>query len=269
MSRLVLQETQEYPLPPPVGFKALLRGKVAIITGASRGIGATASHIFADAGAMVVLAARDEQKMESVADTIIENGGKAIVIPTDVTNPRSVENLVQETLKTYARLDVAFNNAGDSHIPIALADMKIDDFDRVVSTNLRGVFLSMKYEIPAMLKNHGGAIVNMSSTAGLNGVKGLADYSAAKHGIIGLTKSAALDYAQMNIRVNAIAPGPILNDRIRQLKDRSLIEQAVPMRRIGTPEEVAFLAAWLCSDQASFITGATVPIDGGRLAGNP
>ena len=127
----------------------------------------------------------------------------------------------------------------------------------------------MKYEIPAMLKNHSGAIVNMSSTAGLNGVKGLADYSAAKHGIIGLTKSAALDYAQMNIRVNAIAPGPILNDRIRQVKDRSQIEQAVPMRRIGTPEEVAFLAAWLCSDQASFITGATVPIDGGRLAGNP
>ena len=169
---MVMQEAQEYPLPP-VGFKALLRGKVAIITGASRGIGATTSHIFADAGAMVVLAARDEQKMESVADTIIENGGKAIVIPTDVTNPRSVENLVQETLKTYARLDVAFNNAGDSHIPIALADMKIDDFDRVVSTNLRGVFLSMKYEIPAMLKNHGGAIVNMSSTAGLNGVKGL------------------------------------------------------------------------------------------------
>ena len=261
-----MQEAQEYPLPP-VGFKALLRGKVAIITGASRGIGATTSHIFADAGAMVVLAARDEQKMESVADTIIENGGKAIVIPTDVTNPRSVENLVQETLKTC--LDVAFNNVGDSHIPTALADLKIDDFDRVVSTNLRGVFLSMKYEIPAMLKNHSGAIVNMSSTAGLNGVKGLADYSAAKHGIIGLTKSAALDYAQMNIRVNAIAPGPILNDRIRQVKDRSQIEQAFPMRRIGTPEEVAFLAAWLCSDQASFITGATVPIDGGRLAGSP
>jgi NAD(P)-dependent dehydrogenase (short-subunit alcohol dehydrogenase family) len=266
---LTLQETQEYPSPPGVGFKSLLRGKVAIITGASRGIGAAASHIFADAGAMVVLAARDEQKMESVADTIIENGGKATVVPTDVTNPTSVENLVQETLKTYTRLDVAFNSAGDSHIPTPLVDLKTDDFDRIVRTNLRGVFLSMKFEIPAMLKSHGGAIVNMSSTAGLNGVKGLADYSAAKHGIIGLTKSAALDYAHMNIRVNAIAPGPILNDRIRQLKDRSLVEQAVPMRRIGTPEEVAFLAAWLCSDQASFVTGATIPVDGGRLAGNP
>jgi len=269
MPRLALQETQEYPLPPPVGFKTLLRGKVAIITGASRAIGATASHIFADAGAIVVLAARDEQEMESVADTIIENGGKATVIPTDVTNPSSVEDLVRETLKTYTRLDIAFNNAGDSHKPTPLADLTIDDFDKVVGTNLRGVFLSMKYEIPAMLKNHGGAIVNMSSTAGLNGVKGLADYSAAKHGILGLTKSAALDYAQMNIRVNAIAPGPVLNDRIRLLKDRSQIEQAVPMRRIGTPEEVAFLAAWLCSDQASFITGVSIPIDGGRLAGNP
>src|SRR3989442_9830392 len=136
MSRLVLQETQEYPLPPPVGFKALLRGKVAIITGASRGIGATASHIFADAGAMVVLAARDEQKMESVADTIIENGGKAIVIPTDVTNPSSVENLVKETVKTYARLDLAFNNAADSHIPIALAAIKMHEFARVVTADL-------------------------------------------------------------------------------------------------------------------------------------
>src|SRR5437879_12628313 len=119
---------------------------------------------------MVVLAARDEQKMESVADTIIENDGKAIVIPTDVTNPRSVESLVHETLKTYARLDVAFNNAGDSHVPTALADLKIDDFDRVVTTNLRGVFLSMKYEIQAMLKYHGGAIVKLCSTDGLHGV---------------------------------------------------------------------------------------------------
>jgi NAD(P)-dependent dehydrogenase (short-subunit alcohol dehydrogenase family) len=246
-----------------------LRGKVAIITGASRGIGATASHIFADAGAMVALAARDETKMESVADTIIANGGKAIVVPTEVTDPVSVENLVKETLKTYGRLDVAFNNAGDGHMPTPLADVRVEDFDRAMKTNIRGVFLSMKYEIPAMLKNSGGAIVNMSSTAGLNGVKGMAGYVAGKHGIIGLTKTAALDYAQSNVRVNAIAPGPILTERLKQVKDRSQVEEAVPMHRLGTPEEVAYLAAWLCSDQASFITGTIITIDGGRLAGHP
>src|SRR2546426_7687525 len=124
----------------------------------------------------------------------------------------------------------------------------------------------MKYEIPAMLRSGRGAIVNMSSTTGLDGVKGIAGYVASKHGIIGLTKTAALDYAQFNSRVNAVAPGPILTDRLKHVKDRSQVELAVPMRRLGTPEEVAQLAAWLCSDQAAFITGTTVTIDGGRLS---
>src|SRR5947208_1286613 len=245
----------------------LLNGKVAIITGASRGIGAASARIFAASGAKVVLAARDEDATAALAKDILSTGGQAVAVPTDVGDPPSVERLVQRALDVYGRLDAAFNNAGDGHMPTPLADIKVEDFERAVRVNLTGVFLSMKYEIPAMLRNGGGAIVNMSSTAGLNGVKGIAGYVAGKHGIIGLTKTAALDYAQDNIRINAIAPGPILTDRLKQLKNRDQVALAVPMRRTGEPEEVAYIAAWLCSEQASFITGATIPIDGGRLAG--
>ena len=245
----------------------LLNGKVAIITGASRGIGAASARIFAASGAKVVLAARDEDATAALAKDILSTGGQAVAVPTDVGDPPSVERLVQRALDVYGRLDVAFNNAGDGHMPTPLADIKVEDFERAVRVNLTGVFLSMKYEIPAMLRSGGGAIVNMSSTAGLNGVKGIAGYVAGKHGIIGLTKTAALDYAQLNIRVNAIAPGPILTHRLKQLKSRDQVASAVPMRRIGEPEEVAYTAAWLCSEHASFITGAAIPIDGGRLAG--
>ena len=245
----------------------LLNGKVAIITGASRGIGAASARIFAASGAKVVLAARDKNAIATVAKDILSAGGQAVAVPTDVGDPVSVERLVQQALDVYGRLDAAFNNAGDGHMPTPLADVKVEDFERAIRVNLTGVFLSMKYEIPAMLRNGGGAIVNMSSTAGLNGVRGMAGYVASKHGIIGLTKTAALDYAQLNIRVNAIAPGPILTDRLKQMKNREQVALAVPIRRIGAPEEVAYTAAWLCSDQASFITGATIPIDGGRLAG--
>jgi NAD(P)-dependent dehydrogenase (short-subunit alcohol dehydrogenase family) len=245
----------------------LLNGKVAIITGASRGIGAASARIFAASGAKVVLAARDKEAIATVAKDIVSTGGQAVAVPTDVGDPVSVERLVQQALDVYGRLDAAFNNAGDGHMPTPLADIKVEDFEHAIRVNLTSVFLSMKYEIPAMLRNGGGAIVNMSSTAGLNGVKGIAGYVAGKHGIIGLTKTAALDYAQLNIRVNAIAPGPILTDRLKQLKNRDQIALAVPIRRIGEPEEVAYAAAWLCSEQASFVTGATIPIDGGRLAG--
>jgi len=246
----------------------LLNGKVAIITGGSRGIGAASARIFAASGARVVLAARDKNAIATVAKDILSAGVQAVAVPTDVGDPVSVERLVQQALDAYGRLDAAFNNAGDGHMPTPLADVKVEDFERAIRVNLTGVFLSMKYEIPAMLRNGGGgAIVNMSSTAGLNGVKGIAGYVAGKHGIIGLTKTAALDYAQHNIRINAVAPGPILTDRLKQLKNRDQVALAVPIRRIGQPEEVAYTAAWLCSEQASFITGATIPIDGGRMAG--
>jgi NAD(P)-dependent dehydrogenase (short-subunit alcohol dehydrogenase family) len=247
----------------------LLAGKVAIITGASRGIGASAARVFADAGATVVLAARSEQALTTLAASIRAAGGRALAVVTDVGEPAAVERLVQQTLDTYERLDVAFNNAADGHMPAPLANLTVDDFDRAVRGALRGVFLCMKYEIAAMLASGGGAIVNMSSTAGVQGVRGMSAYAAAKHGVIGLTESAALDYAAAHIRINAIAPGPILTERLAALDEarRAPVVGAVPMGRIGLPAEVAATAAWLCSDQAAFITGATLPIDGGRLAG--
>jgi NAD(P)-dependent dehydrogenase (short-subunit alcohol dehydrogenase family) len=246
----------------------LLAGKAALITGASRGIGAAAATAFAQAGAAVVLAARDERALDDLVRDIRTAGGRALAVPTDVTDASAVEALVRRTLETFGRLDAAFNNAGEGHAPTPLADLTVDDFDRAVRTALRGVFLSMKYEIAAMLASGGGAIVNMSSTAGLRGVRGIAGYSASKHGVIGLTQSAALDYAERNVRINTIAPGPIATHRIAQLPDaaRDTIAAAVPMHRLGQPQEVAALAVWLCSDQASFMTGAVVPVDGGRLA---
>jgi NAD(P)-dependent dehydrogenase (short-subunit alcohol dehydrogenase family) len=249
----------------------LLQDKVAIITGASRGIGAAAAHAFAQAGASVVLAARDEQALDAVAQNIRLDGGQVLVVPTDVGDYDSVEHLIQETLAAYGRLDAAFNNAGANQMPTPLADVSVVEFDRVVQVNLRGVFLAMKHEIPAMLASGGGAIVNVSSTAGLDGVRGIASYVATKHGIIGLTRSAALDYAQQNIRVNAVAPGPIDTYRLEHVPDeaRQRVADAVPMHRLGQPEEVAAAAAWLCSELASFVTGAIIPVDGGRLAGAP
>ena len=184
-----------------------------------------------------MLAARDKNAIATVAKDTLSAGGRAVAVPTDVGDPVSVERLVQQALDAYGRLDAAFNNEGDDHTPTPLADVKVEDFERAIRVNVTGVFLSMKYEIPAMLRNGGGgAIVNMSSTAGLNGVKGIAGYVAGKHGIIGLTKTAALDYAQHNIRINAIAPGPILTDRLKQLKNRDQVALAVPIRRIGQPE---------------------------------
>ncbi|HEU0026833.1 MAG TPA: SDR family NAD(P)-dependent oxidoreductase [Ktedonobacterales bacterium] len=250
-------------------LRGLLRDKVALITGASRGIGAAAARVFVAAGAAVALAARSERAIAALADEIRDAGGYAIAAPTDVGDPRAVERLVERAVGVFGRLDVAFNNAGDGHMPAPLADLSVEDFDRAVRGSLRSVFLAMKYEIPAMLASGGGAIVNMSSTAGVQGVRGMAGYDAAKHGVVGLTQSAALDYAARRIRVNAIAPGPILTERLSALSDeaRAQVTRAVPMARIGLPQEVAALAAWLCSDQTSFITGAAIPIDGGRLAG--
>lgn len=247
-----------------------LTGAVAIVTGASSGIGAATARALTRAGASVVLAARNEQRLTALAGDIAAEGGRALVVTTDVTDPASVEHLVDRTLDAYGRLDAAVNNAaGGGHPPTPLADVSVADYDSALTVSLRGVFLAMKYQIPAMLADTGGSIVNMSSTAGLEAVAGLAGYVSAKSGLIGLTRTAALDYAGAGIRVNALAPGPIRTEHLERAGEqaRERAAMAMPMRRIGQPEEVAAAAVWLCSAQSSFVTGATLPIDGGKLAG--
>jgi NAD(P)-dependent dehydrogenase (short-subunit alcohol dehydrogenase family) len=249
--------------------RKLLDGRVAIVTGASRSIGAAAARAFAEAGATVVLAARTAQAIEAIAEEINAAGGRALAIPTDVMDPESVNRLVEMTVASFGHLDLAFNNAGAGHMPKLLADISFEDFEAGLKANLYGSFLGMKYEIPAMLAAGGGAIVNMSSTAGLQGAPGMGPYAAAKHGVVALTKTAALDYGPRNIRVNAVAPGPIVNEQMSRLPEETLqgIARHVPLRRLGSAEEVARAAVWLCSDEAAFITGAVLSIDGGRLAG--
>jgi NAD(P)-dependent dehydrogenase (short-subunit alcohol dehydrogenase family) len=252
-----------------VSDRKLLDGKVAIVTGASRSIGAASARAFAEAGAAVVLAARTAPAISAIADEINRGGGKAIAVPTDVTDPQSVARLIEETVKTFGRLDVAFNNAGAGQMPKPLAEISFEDFEAGLKSNLYGAFLGMKYEIPAMLAGGGGAIVNMTSTAGLQGAPGMGPYAAGKHGVVALTKTAALDYGKHNIRVNAIAPGPIVNEQMSRLPEERLkdIARFIPMGRTGQSDEVARAAVWLCSDEASFITGAVLSVDGGRLAG--
>lgn len=249
-----------------------LAGKVAIITGASRGIGAATARAFCDAGCAVGLAARDEAALIALAAELRDTGGQALAVPTDVTDESAIARLVDAVLTEFGRLDFACNNAaGGGHPPTPLAEVEVAAFDSGLAVSLRGVFLSMKYELPAMLASGGGAIVNMSSTAGLQAVGGLAAYVAAKHGLEGLTKVAALDYAAHGIRVNAIAPGPILTDNLLRAGEagQQAAAAAMPMRRLGLPEEVASAVVWLCSDQAAYITGSTLVLDGGKLAGTP
>ncbi|HEY6746211.1 MAG TPA: SDR family NAD(P)-dependent oxidoreductase, partial [Mycobacteriales bacterium] len=247
----------------------ILAGKVALVAGASRGIGAETARVLARAGAAVVLGARDGQALESVAADIRAAGGRALAVPADVTDAASMEHLVQQAVSTFGRLDAAFNNATDGPLPAPLADIDPDQFDRGIATNVRGTFLGLKYQIPAMLRTGGGTIVTMASTAGPAGVAGLGAYVAGKAGIIGLTKVAALDYADQGIRVNVVAPGPILTHHLEAAgaEAQRLAGLSTPMRRLGRPSEVADVVLWLCSDRSSFVTGAVIPIDGGQSAG--
>src|SRR6266571_2754937 len=247
-----------------------MQGRVALVAGASKGIGAATAEAFANAGAAVVLGARNEEALRLVVARIESRGGHAIGVRTDVADVDSMRNLVDQAVATYGRLDAAFNNATDGPMPAPLADINPDEFDRGIATNIRGTFLGMKFQISAMLRNGGGAIVNMASTAGLTGTANLAAYVAGKAGIIGLTKVAALDYADQGIRVNVVAPGPILTHHLVAAgpEAQRLAGLATPMRRTGTAAEVASAVLWLCSDQSSFVTGTVLPIDGGQSAGS-
>jgi len=246
-----------------------MRGQVALVAGASKGIGAATAEAFAAAGAAVVLGARDLAALETVASRIEAKGGRALPVRTDVADADSMRGLVERAVATYGRLDAAFNNATDGPLPAPLADIDPAEFDRGIATNIRGTFLGMKFQIPAMRESGGGAIVNMASLGGLTGVANLAAYVAGKAGIIGLTKVAALDYADQGIRVNVVAPGTIFTYHLEAAGAEAQRQAglATPMRRIGTVTEVAETVLWLCSPQSSFITGAVIPIDGGQSAG--
>jgi len=256
--------------PPPVSGPLPMSGRVALVAGASKGIGAATAEAFAAAGAAVVLAARDTTALKAVADGIEARGGRALAVGTDVTDADSMRHLVETALSAFGRLDAAFNNASAGPMPAPLADIDSDEFDLGIATNIRGTFLGMTFQVPAMLASGGGAIVNMASIAGLNGTANLAAYVAGKAGIIGLTKVAALDYADQGIRVNVVAPGPILTYHLEAAGPQAQHGAALstPMRRVGTTAEVARAVLWLCSDESSFITGTVLPIDGGQAAGN-
>jgi NAD(P)-dependent dehydrogenase (short-subunit alcohol dehydrogenase family) len=243
---------------------------VALVAGASRGIGADVSRVFARAGYAVVLGARDAGALRRVVDEIENEGGRAVAATTDVGDVDSMRALVELALDEYGRLDAAFNNATDGPMPAPLADIDPAEFDFGIRVNVRGTFLGMKFEIPAMLGSGGGAIVNMASVAGVRAMTNLGAYVTAKAGIIALTETAALDYADRGIRVNVVAPGPILTHHLQRAgaEAQRMAAAAVPMGRIGTTREVADTVLWLCSEQSSFITGATIPIDGGQLAGH-
>ena len=249
-----------------------MTGKIALVTGASRGIGSAVARAFHAKGARVALAARDSDALEQLADELGGSDRQALAIPTDVSDPDAVAQMVERVVSEFGRLDFACNNAaGGGHPPMPLSEIPLEAFDSMHATSLRGVFLSLRAEIPAIVHSGGGAIVNMSSTAGLQGVGGLASYVTAKHGLEGLTKVAALDYAAEGVRVNAIAPGPILTDNL--IRAGAAAQQAaaaaMPLKRVGQPEEVAAAVVWLCSEESAFITGATLTIDGGKLAGTP
>jgi len=250
-----------------------MSGKIVLVTGASRGIGAAIAATLADAGAQLVLAARDTAGLSRQVQAIHEAGGNALALQLDVTSEDSVRALLTEVKDRFGRLDAAVNNAaGGGRPPAPLVEWTSADFDSALSVSLRGVFLCLKYEIELMLANaNGGAIVNMSSTAGEQGVAGLSGYVTSKFGVGGLTRVAALDYAAHGIRVNAIAPGPILTDRLAAAGQaaQEKVAAAIPLGRIGTTADIAGAALWLCSEHSAFVTGTVLAVDGGRLAGTP
>ncbi|HYR84684.1 MAG TPA: SDR family oxidoreductase [Terriglobia bacterium] len=252
-----------------------LEGKVGLVTGGTSGIGRDAAVLFAKAGAKVVVAGRREVEGKETIDLIRAVGGEGLFVKTDVSQAAEVQALVQKTVERFGRLDVAFNNAGIEGSWISIAEQSEEDWDRTININLKGVWLCLKYEIQQMLKQgSGGAIVNMASIAGLIGSAGAATYCASKHGVMALTKSAALETARSGIRINVVCPAVIetpMGERIWGAPEMKKFALGLhPIGRFGTPMEIAEAVVWMCSDRASFMTGQSLVLDGGFLAGpNP
>jgi NAD(P)-dependent dehydrogenase (short-subunit alcohol dehydrogenase family) len=245
--------------------------KVALVTGAASGLGLATARAFAEAGASVALADWNEKETQSAAKELADKGHKTLAIRCDVSNDAQVEAMVKQTVATFGRLDAAFNNAGVQNILAETADTTRDDYERVMGINLGGVWSCMKFELQQMRKQGSGTIVNCSSIGGLVGGAERGIYHAAKHGVIGFTKSATLEYAPRNIRVNAVCPGLIWTAMVDQMvasgqgEALKAIEKSVPMGRVGRPEEIADAVLWLCSDAASYVTGQSISVDGGLI----
>lgn len=245
-----------------------LEGKIAIVTGAGSGIGQSISILFAAEGARVVVSDISEEGGMETVEMLKSKGYEALFVHADTSDPEHCGRLVATTMQTYGGLHIAVNNAGIGGPIGALGDYPIAGWDKVIAINLSGVFYGMRYQIPAMLSSGGGSIINMASILGKVGTRGSAAYVAAKHGVVGLTEAAALEYADRNIRVNSIGPGYIITPLLNALDDATMktLVGMHPMGRLGNPNEVAELALWLASDKASFVTGSYYNVDGGYLA---
>jgi NAD(P)-dependent dehydrogenase (short-subunit alcohol dehydrogenase family) len=240
-------------------------GKIAFVTGAASGIGRATAIAFAAEGARVAILDRSEDALRETADAIRGAGGEALVIGCDVAQPEQVEAAVSRAIDTYGRLDIAFNNAGVENTAAPIAEIPLEEWDRIMAINLRGTFVCMKHQLAQMVRQGSGVIVNTSSGAGIRGVAGGGAYAASKHAIIGLTKSAALDYAKSNIRVNAVLPGNIETPMMDRFTGGD-IQKAIdlePVGRLGKPEEIADAVLWLSADLGAFVTGAAISVDGG------
>lgn len=245
--------------------------KVALVTGGGSGMGLATAKAFAEAGASVVLADVDERAIQTEADALVAGGYRALAVRCNVADEDEVAAMVAQAVSTFGRLDVAFNNAGVMVPAIETADASSQDFDRVDGVNLRGVWNCMKHELRQMREQGSGAIVNCSSIGGLIGIPGRAIYHASKHGVIGLTKSAALEYAAKGIRINAVCPGTIDTPMVREMMGKESISRDdflrdLPIGRLGRPEEIAAAVLWLCSTGASFVIGHALAVDGGYTA---